>query len=59
MTIVSIHSSNGKLHCELSKGRYVAKGEAKTILSALMKTYVKLIIGRIKVFKWREMWTEH
>ncbi len=59
MTTVSIHSSNGKLHCELSKGQFVAKGEAKTFLRALMKTYFKLIIGRIRVFKWREIWTEH
>lgn len=59
MTLVSIHSINGKLHCELSKGEFVAEGEAKTFFRALVKTYLKLMMRRIRIFKWREIWTEH
>jgi len=58
MTLVSIRSANGRLYCELSRGEFVAEGEARTILGALVKTYLKLIMRTIKVSKWRIKWTE-
>ncbi len=59
MTLVSIHSIDGRLRCELKKGKLSVEGEASTFLGALAKTYFRLLITNIKILKRREKWTEH
>lgn len=59
MTMVSMRVVNGLICCEIKNGTLAVKGEAKTFLGVLAKTYFKLIIKRFRIFNWRETWTEH
>jgi hypothetical protein len=58
MTLVSIHSIDGKLRCELTQGKLFVEGEATTFIGALAKTYLRLLIRRLKTLKRRETWKE-
>ncbi len=60
MILVTLSSSRGRLHCILDSGIVTAESDSKTVIGALTKTYVKLITRsfKIRIYKWRETWTE-
>lgn len=59
MTLVTLFTREGRLHCRLSDGRTSADGEAKTFLAAIAKTYFKLMSQKLrtKILKRRDQWT--
>jgi hypothetical protein len=56
MTLVSIHSVGGRLHCELTTGKLSVEGEAATFFGALVKTCYRLLVRKLKTLKRREIW---
>jgi len=56
MTLVSIHSIDGKLRCELTQGKLSVEGEAATFIGVLVKTYFRLLIRKLRILKRRETW---
>ncbi len=60
MTLVTLTGSGGRLHCVVSSGVVTAESESKSLMGALAKAYVKLVLVRIEksISKWRKIWTE-
>ncbi len=58
MTLVSIHSIDGKIRCELTQGKLSVEGESTSFIGVLAKTYLRLLIRRMKILKRRETWKE-
>jgi hypothetical protein len=58
MTLVSIHNIDGRLRCELTQGKLCVEGESNSFIGVLAKTYLRLLIRKIKTLKRRETWKE-